>query len=189
MARISHKNNDAERQTKEKNVSMTLRLNSTVLSRLKREASQKRINPNTLAAQVLTDYVDWYSNAAKAGFLAIRKGLLTKFLEKLSEEEVLSIAENIAKNETKDFILMLRNEYSIKSGMDVIETWIRISGYPYRHEIENSKHHYVIQHDTGKKWSLYLAELYRFLFDDFRLKKVNFNLTDNTVSFTVDAST
>src|SRR5690349_2163302 len=109
MARISHKNNDAERQTKEKNVSMTLRLNSTVLSRLKREASQKRINPNTLAAQVLTDYVDWYSNAAKAGFLAIRKGLLTKFLEKLSEEEILSIAENIAKNETKDFILMLRN--------------------------------------------------------------------------------
>ena len=174
---------------KKKNQSITLRLSSSVVDRLKRESSQKQISANALAAQVLTDYVDWYSNAAKAGFLAIRKRFLTKLLEKISEEEILSMAEHIAKNETKDFVLMLRSEYSITSGMDVIETWLRISGYPYRHEVEDSRHHYVIQHDTGKKWSLYLAEVYRFLFEDFHLNKVNFTLTDNTISFTVDAQT
>ena len=183
-------NNNATRQVakkKKKNQSITLRLSSSVVSRLKRESSQKQISANALAAQVLTDYVDWYSNAAKAGFLAIRKGFLTKLLEKISEEEMLSMAEYSAKNETKDFVLMLRSEYSITSAMDVIETWIRISGYPYRHEVEGARHHYVIQHDSGKKWSLYLAEVYRFLFEDFRLNKVNFTLTDNTISFTVDA--
>jgi predicted transcriptional regulator len=190
VARTNRKSDIAtKRQIEKKNQSMTLRLNSAVVSRLKREASQKQISANTLVAQVLTDYVDWYSNAAKAGFLAIRKRLLAKLLEKVSEEEIISIAEYAANNETKDFVLMLRNEYNITSSMDVMETWIKICGYPYRHDIEDSRHHYVIEHDTGKKWSFYLAELYRFLFQDFGLREVDFDLTGNTVSFTVDAQT
>jgi hypothetical protein len=104
----------------------------------------------------------------------------------VSEGEIISMAEHIAKNETKDFVLMLRNEYSVTSGVDVIETWIRISGNSYRHEIEeDTRHSYVIQHGMGRKWSLYLAGLYRFLFEDFGLNKVNFNLTDNTLSFII----
>ena len=31
---------------------------------------------------------------------------------------------------------------------------------------DGNKHSYVIQHDMGIKWSIYLASLYRFLFDE-----------------------
>jgi hypothetical protein len=112
--------------------------------------------------------------------------LLSKLINRLPEKEISSIAEYIAKNETKDFVLLLRNEYNIESALDVIETWIRISGYPYRHDVSYTRHAYVIQHDMGKNWSLYLAEVYRFLFEDFGLKKVEFDLTPNTLDFVVD---
>lgn len=36
--------------------------------------------------------------------------------------------------------MMLRNEYSITSALDVIETWIKIAGYSYRHEVRGSEH-------------------------------------------------
>ena len=112
--------------------------------------------------------------------------MLIDLIGRLPEKEISSIAEYIAKTETKDFVLLLRNEYNIESALDVIETWIKISGYPYRHEVNHNLHSYVIQHDMGKNWSLYLAELYRFLFKEFGLKSVEFDLNQNSLVFVVD---
>jgi hypothetical protein len=79
-------------------------------------------------------------------------------------------------------------EYTIKSGLDFIEYWIKISGYPYRHEESENRHAYVIQHDMGKKWSIYLASLYQFLFDELGVKKkIEFDKTKNTLAFTIDS--
>ena len=38
----------------------------------------------------------------------------------------------------------------------------------------------------GRKWSLYLSELYRHLFEEFGLEKSYFDITDNTLSFKID---
>ena len=51
---------------------------------------------------------------------------------------------------------------------------MKISGYAYRHEetYDGQKRRlYVIQHDMGMKWSVYLANLYQFLFDEDKRKQ------------------
>jgi hypothetical protein len=174
------------KQQQHQSESITFRLDRTILNKLHHEANQKDISVNTLVGHIIRRHIDWHSNAAKAGFIAVRRGLLSSLINKLSEKEISSIAEYIAKNETKDFVLLLRNEYNIESALDVIETWIKISGYPYRHEVNYTRHSYVIQHDVGKNWSLYLSELYRFLFEEFGLKKVEFDLNHNSLDFIVD---
>jgi hypothetical protein len=166
--------------------SITFRLDSTILNKLHREADQKEISVNTLVGHIIRRHFDWHSNAAKAGFITVRRGLLIDLINRLQDKEISSIAEYIAKNETKDFVLLLRNEYNIESALDVIETWIKISGYPYRHEANYIRHSYVIQHDMGRNWSLYMAELYRFLFEEFGLKRVEFDINNNTLDFVVD---
>ena len=174
------------RQRQHQSESITFRLDNTILNKLHHEAEQKDISANTLVSHIIRRHIDWHSNAAKAGFVTVRRGLLSNLINRLSEKETSSIAEYIAKNETKDFILLLRNEYNIESALDVIETWIKVSGYPYRHEVNYTRHSYVIQHDGGKNWSLYLAELYRFLFEEFGLEKVQFDLNYNSLDFIVD---
>jgi len=166
--------------------SITFRLDGTILNKLHNEAEQKDISVNTLVGHIIRGHLDWHSNAAKAGFVTVRKGLLSNLINRLPEKEISSLAEYMARNETKDFVLLLRNEYNIESALDVIETMIKISGYPYRHEVNYTRHSYVIQHDMGKNWSLYLAELYRFLFEEFGLKKVEFDSNQNTLDFIVD---
>ena len=166
--------------------SITFRLDTTILNKLRREAEQKDITVNTLVGHIIRSHIDWHSNASKAGFVTVRRGLLNNLINRVPEKEISSIAEYIAKTETKDFILLLRNEYNIESALDVVETWIKISGYPYRHEVNYTRHSYMIQHDMGKNWSLYLAELYRFLFEEFGLKKVDFDLNHNSLDFIVD---
>jgi hypothetical protein len=162
--------------------SITFRLDDIVLNKLHREAEQKDISVNTLVSHIIRRHIDWHSNAAKAGFVTVRRGLLIDLIGRLPEKEISSIA----KHETKDFVLLLRNEYNIESALDVIETWIKISGHPYRHEVNYTRHSYVIQHDMGRNWSLYMAEQYRFLFEEFELKKVEFDINDNTLDFIVD---
>jgi hypothetical protein len=120
--------------------SITFRLDSIILNKLHREADQKEISVNTLVGHIVRRHVDWHSNAAKAGFITVRRGLLIDLISRLPDKEISSIAEYIAKNETKDFVLLLRNEYNIESALDVIETWIKISGYPYRHEANYTRH-------------------------------------------------
>lgn len=175
-----------ERKPHHKSESVTIRLDSIIFSKLDGEAQQSDISFNTLISQILRQHTNWHSHAAKAGFISVRKGLLVNLIDRLSEQEITYVAEDIAKRETKDFVLLLRNKYNIESGLDVIETWIRISGHPYRHEVNYTRHSYIIQHDMGRNWSLYMAEQYRFLFEEFDLEKVDFDINDNTLDFVVD---
>jgi hypothetical protein len=91
-------------------------------------------------------------------------------------------------------LLLLKKQYNvpIESALDFIESWIKESGYPYLHDtsgVDQNIHHFVIQHDMGLKWSLYLSEIYRDLFEElFSLTEVRFDITDNTVGFTLDTA-
>jgi hypothetical protein len=151
-------------------------------------------NHELKAILLLEEGLNWHSNAAKAGFIAVRRSLLTKIINNLSEKEIVSLAEHVAKATNKDSILLLKREYTIKSALDLIETWIKISGYPYRHEETTnnngqSRHLYVIQHDMGIKWSVYLANLYQFLFDELgeNKKRIEFDKTENMLAFKIDS--
>jgi hypothetical protein len=175
-----------EKNENPKSEGITFRLDSIVLNEIRNEAEQKDISISTLLNQIIRDHTDWHSNAAKAGFVSIRRGLIVKLMEKISEQDVVQVGECIARNEIKDFVLLLRNEYNIESSIDVMETWIRISGYPYRHEASHGIHSYIIQHDMGMKMSIYLQQLYRVLFEEFELEKVDFDMTENVLSFIVD---
>jgi hypothetical protein len=100
----------------------------------------------------------------------------------------------VAKTTNKDSILLMKNEYTIKSALDFIESWIKISGYPYKHEETNnngqSRHLYVIHHDMGMKVSLYLAVLCQSLFDELgqnKRRRIEFDKTENTLAFTIDS--
>ena len=169
----------------------TFRFDSETLKSLREEAKQKDISTNTLLNQIVKEHLKWHANASNAGFIAVTRLLITNLISHLSEQQIISIAENVAKNTNKDSILLIEKEYTMKSALDFIETWIRISGYKYRHEEINNgqnKHLYVIQHDMGMKWSIYLANLYQSLFDEVRKdrKIIEFEKTENTLAFTVE---
>ncbi|HET8792920.1 MAG TPA: hypothetical protein VFM31_03925 [Nitrososphaeraceae archaeon] len=181
-SRIKHRHSSEPLKTE----SLTCRIDKTILNKLKNEAQQKEISVNTLINQTLRHHFDWHANAAIAGFIPVRRSLIIKLMEHISEENITNIAEHIIKRETKDILLMLRGEYSIESALDFIETQIKVSGYSYRHEVNYERHHFAIKHEMGMKYSLYLKQLFRFIFEEFGLGRVVFDVRDNTLSFTVD---
>ena len=176
--------------TREKTESVTFRIESKALKNLRREAKQKDISTNTLVNKLVKDHINWHSNAAKAGFISVRRPFVSKVIKYLPEQEIISLAEYVAKTANKDSLLLMKNEYTMKSALDFLESWIKISDYPYRHDETNNdpnKHSYVIQHDMGMKVSIYLASLYQFLFYELgQSNRIEFDKTENTLTFSID---
>jgi hypothetical protein len=135
----------------------------------------------------------YFNAATKAGFIPVRRCFLTNVINKLSEEEIVSLAEHVAKTIDENTVLFLKKEYDIRTTLDFLKIWIKLSGYPYRHEETNNNgqnmHSYVIQHDMGIKWSIYLASLYQFLFDELgqNKRRIEFDKKENTLAFTFDS--
>jgi hypothetical protein len=103
-----------------KSESVTFRIDSKLLKNLRHEAEQKDISTNTLVNKIIKDHLNWYSNAAKAGFISVRRPFVSKVIKHLPEQEIISLAEYVAKTTNKDAILLMRNEYTIKSALDFL---------------------------------------------------------------------
>jgi hypothetical protein len=166
---------------------ITLRLEKKILTKLRRESEQNQTSLNTLANQIFRQHIDWHSKASKAGYVPLLKPVIIKLLDRLSEEDVIRVAEEVSKDMFKDVMLLMRDENDLVSTLNHIETWIRMSGFPYKVEVDEDKevYSYVIQHDMGKKFSLLLATRARVILE--RLGKWgNFVVTDNTIVLKVD---
>jgi predicted DNA-binding ribbon-helix-helix protein len=183
-------NGERIEKIRKKTESITFRLENEILVSLRQEARRKDVSVNTLVSQIAKQHTHWHSLAAQAGFISVRKPLLTKLLESQNDEEIKSLAKHVASSSNKDFLLMLRRKYNIYSALDMIETWISISGYSYTHNIEdldysNRLHSFIVQHHMGRKWSFYLSELYKNFFEEFGIRNARFDLTDSTLAFEI----
>lgn len=166
--------------------SVTLRFDADLLEDLRKESDHKRISLNTLATQIFRTHKEYGSMSAKAGMVSFHKSLLVQLMNRLSEEEVLKLSEYVAKNEMKDTILLMKKRYNAEAFVDFIESWARVSGFEFRHDVINGTHSFVIQHDMGTRWSSYLAHVFKYVFSDVGAKWSDFQTTDNTVTFNVD---
>jgi hypothetical protein len=178
-------------KTKTSSSSVTFRFDNGILNQLRDESDQKRISLNTLASQIFQSHVEYDTYASKAGMISFPKALLIRLIEALGEQEVEDLSKYIAKNEVKDMTLLLRKEYTLSSFLDTIESWLRVSGFPYRRDQDSSTDNnrtqiiFIIQHDMGKRWSVYFENLFRYVFEDLKVRKYSFDNTDISVTFKI----
>jgi hypothetical protein len=172
-------------RTKSPNGNVTFRFNDEILRKLQDDAHQKRISLNTLASQIFQSYIEYDMYASRAGMVSFPKSLLIRIMNGLSEREVDQLSEYIAKNEFKEMILLMKNEYSLSAFLDLIESWLRVSGIGYRRDIADGVQTFVIHHYMGKRWSGYIERVIRYVFEDLDQSAPTFDVTDNSLAFRV----
>lgn len=172
--------------TKSENGNVTFRFNNQILGRLRDESDQKRISLNTLASQIFQSHAEYHMYASKAGMVSFPKSLLVRMMNGLSEREVDALSERIEKNEIKDMTRLMKNEYSISAFLDMLESWLRVSGFAYRRDIsDGGVQTFVIQHDMGGRWSVYFEKLIEYVFEDLNEERPTFDISENATSFRI----
>lgn len=166
---------------------VSLKISDKLLKDLKEIADEQQVDLGTLATQIFTQYVGWDKNAGKAGLVPTPKSVLTSLMDRLTDEEIKNIADRLAREYIRDATIMMQNDYSIQSFLKGVEAWIKVSGFPYRHEVVGDWFHtFFIQHDMGPKWSLYLAEVLQKELMKMAPKKLSFEPSPNSLRFSVD---
>jgi hypothetical protein len=178
--------NDQRKRSSIPSGNVTLRFDGDVLEKLRKDANQKRVSLNTLASQIFKTYTEFSGAATRAGMVPFPKNLLIQLMNRLSEEEIQRLSQEIAKNEMKDILLNIKHQYSPEAFIDLIESWIRACGFPYTHDHSGNTHYFIIQHEMGKRWSIYLEAVFKFVFHDLGAKWSDFQTTENTITFNVD---
>ena len=186
-SRQSHETLTKGNSAKSNNESITFRIYSDAVTKLRREANEKDISFNTLVNQILKSHVEWHSVAADAGFISVRRGFVKTILERLSDEEVKALAEHVAKTTNHDILRIFENKINTEAAIIFLGAWLRASGFPYRYGLkEDNTHSFVIQHDMGRKWSFYLGELFRHLFEECKANKFTYDARESTLSLLLE---
>ena len=154
----------------EKTEAVSFRLEKKILEKLRKEAKSKDSSLNSLVSQIFSMHVEWYAGAQKAGFVPLPKVLVTKIMEKLSQDEIKSISEYIAKNEIKNMVLMLGREENVESIIEGFEFWLKTTNFVYKYDSYDEVRKFVIIHDMGKNWSFYLGYVMKLIFEQLDAK-------------------
>jgi hypothetical protein len=161
----------------------SFRIDDSLLNALLEDSNSKQISLNTLVNQILREYIDWYANAPKVGYMIVRKSLISAILEKFNEEQIRQLAK-ITSKQSREINMLFTSEYTLASALKIIEYKMRMSGYVYRKDVRDDYHVYVIEHNLGLKWSTYLAELFAAEFREVD-HEAEFEKLDNVLAFKV----
>ena len=164
---------------KRENRSITFRIGNNIFGGLSDESKRKQMSLNTLVNQILQEHLDWHTDAAKAGQVPIAKGLITSLMNRLDDKEIIKFAKESI-SVPKETVLLLRTEFTVQKAIEVYESWIRAAGFPYTMNVNGSEYRIVVQHDMGTKWSLFLSELSKNVYQSLGAQ-IETAITDNTL--------
>jgi hypothetical protein len=161
----------------------SISISKEVLDRVRTASKRESISVNNLINRILENYSNWSLHNIE--FIPIRKALLSKLLEKFTHEEIDSIATSMAQTRNKDTVLRFTNQFDVLNTLKTWDEWLRMTGFPYSYEVEDSIHKFIVLHDLGSKWSLYMAKLLASTMNQFGIIP-RYECTDKILSFTVD---
>ena len=165
----------------DKTKTVSFRLSSSLIEELKQEAEIEKINFNALISKILGNHILWEKYERKVGLLPMTKPFVKYAIEKLSEKEIIYLAEVIEKDTFSDILNFMKGEYTVEDFIEILRTWLNVAWMQHHIEKKNNSVIFKIQHDLGKRWSLYVKTLATELFYDILGKKLEVTMTKTTI--------
>lgn len=163
-----------------KTVTMTFRVDETIMTKLRHESEQREISLNTLVNQIFKHFVEWDVFESKVGMIPIARPIVVELFD------VIDVAKRIGKNTVRDIALFMKNKVEIYSFLSWFEARMKSSFLEIKHDIENNNTHvYIVKHDLGKNWSLYHKAVLELIFMELLGRPIDVITTSTTLSFRI----
>jgi hypothetical protein len=141
-------------------VTKSFRLDEDIITKIAEQAGKNNTSLNAEINSLLRKHIEWDVLASKAGMIHIAKPVLSEIFERImTREEVIKLANRIAKNAIPEMVYFMKGSLTLESFLSWIKT--RMEDYSevnYTIE-ENSVFAYqimmIFKHNLGENWSIY----------------------------------
>lgn len=170
---------------KEKTRTVTYRVPEKIVQILESESNNKKISQNVLVNQIFEKYVQWDRFSDKIGMIPVPKDILQQLGDGMDAKDINMIVD-VLKPVIKNNVMFIKGKYDLKRCIETLEDYIRATGMSSDHRIDGSLHHFIIQHELGMTWSLFVEQLLKEIFHEFLPEKnIKTQTTDATVITTI----
>lgn len=168
-----------------KSTTMTFRIEEDVMMELRKESEQRQISINTLVNQIFKRYVQWDTFESRVGIVILAKPVVAELFRKMSKDEVVDLAKHSGKDSFHDIALFMKSKMDIDSFLSWLELRMKNSSVEISHSIEERgiTHVYVMKHDLGENWSLYIKTILELIFNDILGRRIDINISGTTLTF------
>lgn len=156
----------------EKTQVTTFRLPASIMSELRKEANLEKINLNALVLKILANHVLWGRYERKVGLLPMTKPFVKAAIQRLNNDEIITLALEIEKETFYNILNFMKGEYTVNDFIEILRAWLNVAWMQHDIEQKNNSYVFKIQHDLGEKWSLYVETLIKELFTDIVKKRL-----------------
>jgi len=167
--------------SRDKTKTVSVRLPSSLIEELKHDAEIEKINFNSLISKILENHILWEKYERRVGLLPMTKPFVKDAIQRLTEKEIIHLAEVVEKDTFADILNFMKGEYSVNDFIEILRTWLNVAWMQHNIEIKNNTIIFKIQHDLGEKWSVYVKTLATELFHDIMKKKLEVDMTKTTI--------
>jgi len=169
-----------------KNTSIiSVRVSGDVKEKLAVESEMNSTTLNTLTSQILTKHVEWDRFAEQMGFVFLTKQFLRTILDHIDDKTITTIAVSTCRGAMRDAILFLKGEITITSFLQAVDLWFGASHMPFRHIVKEGADRYIIQHELGNKWSIYIVTVINSMLNEISYHAINQKMNEQSVSFEI----
>ena len=149
-----HRNNTNPRT---KSVTKSFRLDNDIINKIEQQAEDNNTSLNSEVNNILRKYVDWDMLANKVGMIPIARPILSEIFQRImTKEQVIDLANNVAKNVIHETAHFMKGSLTLESFLSWLKTRMEHSS-KVNYAIENNGHQIriIFKHDLGENWSIY----------------------------------
>lgn len=163
------------------------------MNELRCEAIRNDVSLNYLVNQVLKGYTSWGRYETLTGMMPVPKTILSFVIDRilaldnnagvkdacLFRKMILRRAAEIAFEDLMDLAMGLKAKVDLQIMLDVLQYYLEQCDIPCVSETVGNTLRFIVRHNLGMSWSLFLAELINLIFQRFSEEKVEPKIMPN----------
>ena len=142
-----------------KNITKSFRLDEVIVAKIDEQARNNNTSLNAEINNILRRYVDWDMLANKVGMIPIDRPILSKIFQNImTKEQVIELANNVAKNVILEAARFMKGSLTLESFLSWLKTRMEhCSEVNYVIDDNNTAREIriIFKHELGENWSLY----------------------------------
>jgi hypothetical protein len=164
------KTGEARGRIRKKTTTMTFRIESDVIERLKMKAQQDEITLNTLVNRVLRRYIEWGIFVEdRLGIISLARPVAQELFNELDKDQIVRLATEVGKGAIIDLTLFMKGDLNPTLFMEwFLSRMKNSSALVATKSNTNGSKSYVIKHDMGENWSLYHKTVLESIFEEMQ---------------------